>query len=180
MVKNCLHYIIKQVGNKWINSLFLVTWGLRDVPNSTTGFSPTQLVYGRQGRGPLQVLKEAWSDDNFVLPVGTKDAGDYLMDLRDRLAVAARLAELNSAENQAKYCSYANKRAKHKVFEVGQQVIVFERSSSIKLLSEWIGPCTIIDKCSDNSYMLDMPNGGRSKFHTSKMRLYHTDYRLYR
>ena len=32
----------------------------REVPQASTGFSPLQLVYGRQVRGPLDVLKEEW------------------------------------------------------------------------------------------------------------------------
>eukprot|EP00731_Ephydatia_muelleri_P032819 Em0024g363a len=32
----------------------------REVPQASMGFSPLQLVYGRQVRGPLDVLKEEW------------------------------------------------------------------------------------------------------------------------
>ena len=32
----------------------------REVPQASMGFSPFQLVYGRQVRGPLDVLKEEW------------------------------------------------------------------------------------------------------------------------
>ncbi len=43
--------------DKWVPYL-LFTY--REVPQSSTGFSPFELVYGRQVRGPLDILKETW------------------------------------------------------------------------------------------------------------------------
>jgi len=28
--------------------------------NETTGFSPYQIVYGKVGRGPLEVMRDTW------------------------------------------------------------------------------------------------------------------------
>jgi len=37
-----------------------------EVPQETTGFSPFDLLYGRQVRGPLDVLKEGWTEAQAV------------------------------------------------------------------------------------------------------------------
>ena len=43
--------------DKWVPYLL---FAYQEVPQSSTGFSPFELVYGRQVRGPLDVLKESW------------------------------------------------------------------------------------------------------------------------
>ena len=40
-----------------------VLFAYKEVPQSTTGFSPFELLYGREVRGPLDILKEEWEAD---------------------------------------------------------------------------------------------------------------------
>ncbi len=41
----------------WDKDIPFLLWAYREVPNETTGLSPYQLVHGKPGRGPLQLLK---------------------------------------------------------------------------------------------------------------------------
>ena len=52
-------------------------------------------------------------------------------------------------------------------FVAGDQVIVFERDSTNKLMSRWIGPAQIIEPKSDNSYLVCMPNQARRVLHAN-------------
>ena len=40
-----------------------VLFAYREVLQSTTGFSPFELLYGREVRGSLDILKEEWEAD---------------------------------------------------------------------------------------------------------------------
>ena len=40
-----------------------VLFAYREVPQATVGFSPFELLYGREMRGPLDVLKEEWIEN---------------------------------------------------------------------------------------------------------------------
>ena len=81
--KNMLYYVIQQHGRQWHKILPLMTWAIREVPNSTTGVSPYMLDYGRAPRGPLAVLKETWTGERDVSLHLNKPVDDYLVDLRD-------------------------------------------------------------------------------------------------
>jgi len=59
--KNMLYHVVQQHGRQWHKFLPLMTWAIREVPNSTTGVSPYMLVYRRAPRGLLAVLKESWT-----------------------------------------------------------------------------------------------------------------------
>ena len=47
-------------GRDWDRWLPYLLFAYREVPQASTGFSPFELLYGRQVRGPLDVLRETW------------------------------------------------------------------------------------------------------------------------
>lgn len=47
-------------GKNWDQLLPYVLFSVRDVPQSSTGFSPFELLYGRRPRGMLDLAKESW------------------------------------------------------------------------------------------------------------------------
>ncbi|GFQ84326.1 retrovirus-related Pol polyprotein from transposon opus [Trichonephila clavata] len=60
----------------------------REVPHSTTGVSPYQLVNGRLPNGPLKLLKEVWAGDKEIPTVSSKSVEEYLRDLTEKLKQA--------------------------------------------------------------------------------------------
>ena len=46
--------------HRFINSLL---FAYREAPQESTGFSPFELLYGRTVRGPIQILKELWTEE---------------------------------------------------------------------------------------------------------------------
>lgn len=62
---------------------------VREVTQASTGFSPFELLYVRQPRGVLDVLKEEWETPSPIEEAPTS----YLQALRSKLRVSARLAQ---------------------------------------------------------------------------------------
>ena len=87
---------------------------LREVSNSTTGVSPYKLVYGRDPRGPLTILKESWTGENEVSAILGKPMEEYLSDLKAKLEEAANFAEQHTKQAQAEYTARYNLRAREK------------------------------------------------------------------
>jgi len=51
-------------GKDWDKLLHCIIFVDREVPQTSTGFSPFELVYGRPVRGPLDLLQETLKANN--------------------------------------------------------------------------------------------------------------------
>lgn len=74
-----------------------------EVPQSSPGFSPFQLVYGRAVRGPPTILMEVWTNE--VTDADVASSYEYVLNIRPRVKESCRVAleELHKAKvRQAK------------------------------------------------------------------------------
>ncbi|GFU24237.1 retrovirus-related Pol polyprotein from transposon opus [Trichonephila clavipes] len=74
---------IQENGNNWDSHLPYFMFAYREVPHSTTGVSPYQLVYGRLPNGPLKLLKEVWTRGKEIPTDSSKSIEEYLRDLTE-------------------------------------------------------------------------------------------------
>jgi len=80
----------------------MLLFALREIPNQSTGFAPCHLVYGRQVRGLLAVMRDSWTqsdriDEHIKIP-----AAKYLEQLTERIKTALAAAGQNVREAQRK------------------------------------------------------------------------------
>lgn len=61
-LKSMLRKVANQEGNDWDRLIPYLVFAYREVPQSSTGFSPFEVLYGCKVSGPLDVLKEAWKE----------------------------------------------------------------------------------------------------------------------
>ena len=54
-----LRTFVAEEGKDWDKLIPYLLFAYREVPQATTGFSPFELLYGRDIRGPLDVLRES-------------------------------------------------------------------------------------------------------------------------
>ena len=60
-LKAMLRRFVDADARNWDTLLPYMLFAYRVAPQSSTGFSPNKLVFGRQLRGPLDVMKEVWT-----------------------------------------------------------------------------------------------------------------------
>ncbi|KAI3376797.1 hypothetical protein L3Q82_000078 [Scortum barcoo] len=82
----------------WDEGVPLVLFAAREAVQESLGFSPAELVFGHEVRGPLKVLKE-----HLVMPkTSVKSIPEYVTKLKDRLQLACSLAREALASSQLK------------------------------------------------------------------------------
>uniref|UniRef100_A0AAR2LSD6 Gypsy retrotransposon integrase-like protein 1 n=1 Tax=Pygocentrus nattereri TaxID=42514 RepID=A0AAR2LSD6_PYGNA len=102
-LKVMLRRFVNETGSDWDTWLPYVLFAYREVPQASVGFSPFQLLYGREVRGPLDVLKETWEGQSPGLQLNVLS---HVLKMRERLAQATQIAyeNLEQAQRQQKSC----------------------------------------------------------------------------
>ncbi len=59
MLKSKVRKFVKEDAKKWDKWLEPLLFAVREVPQASIGFSPFKLLYSRQPRGVLDVIKES-------------------------------------------------------------------------------------------------------------------------
>ena len=149
-----LRKLCDEQSKQWNRYIPALLFAYRDASavQDTTGFSPFQLLYGRQVRGPLSILRELWTKE--VEDDEVKSTYQYVVDLRTRLEDTCKLAQEAAQKNSAKYKSYADSKAKNRQFQKGDEVLLLLPDDNNKLLMQWRGPFTILEKVNQFDYTI--------------------------
>ena len=168
-----LKHAIKEYGRQWPKAIPFILWGIRSVPNATTGVSPHQLLFGRPPYGPLELIRDQMVG-KIPLPERRgqpQSVEKYLEELEINLQLATEFAAEHFVQAQQQYVKYYNRDAKDKHFRVDETVIVLERDSPHKLMSKWkMGK--ILRKRSAYSYDVELQDGSIRQLHADKLRPY--------
>ncbi|GFQ83628.1 retrovirus-related Pol polyprotein from transposon 17.6 [Trichonephila clavata] len=132
-----------------------------------------ELLYGREARGPLAILKSSWAGEIHLLTNISQSAADYLQEMKIKMEKAAESASLTAAQKQKSYGDYFNKRSSVKNFSIGEQVVLLIPDSSNKIYARWTGPGEIMQHHPPHSYKVKLPDGTVRHVHVNKIRKYH-------
>ena len=97
-LKQMLRKHVTEEGRNWSEMLPFVLFAYREVPQSTTGFSPFELIYGRDVCGLLDVVKECWTQSEGK----QDDITTYVTQLYQGLTDAKKMVQQNLKEAQYK------------------------------------------------------------------------------
>ena len=156
------HSILKSVLKKlcisrpkdWDRYIPCALFAMREIPSDSLGFSPFELLYGRQGRGPLTILNELWTNPN--LNTETQSSYRFLLDLRNRLQETAELAASQKEISMKQYKTYFDVKSSNRCFKVNDEVLILLPDNSNKLLMTWRGPYKITKVVNKVDYLVDV------------------------
>ena len=155
---------------KYINPLL---FAYREVEHSSTGYSPFFLMYGREVRGPLHILKETL-EGKPVDSVEVRTSYQYVLELRERISQTLSVAKTELQKAGLKSASQFNKKSKLRALVAGDKCLLLLPTSDNKLLAQWQGPFDVIEKVNEINYKIKV--GGQHKvFHINMLKKYNVD-----
>ena len=99
-LKQMLRRMCAECPKDWDRYLPALLFAVREVPQESLGFSPFELLYGQNVRGPMAILRELWTDE--VEDEEVRSTYDYVINLRKRLEHTCELAMENLQKVQGK------------------------------------------------------------------------------
>ncbi len=156
-LKRMLRRVAAEDRRDWDRMLPYVLFGIREVPQASTGFTPFELLFGRQPRGLLDVAKEAWEQQ----PAAHRSTIEHVREMRERIdRVMPMVREHLTRAQQAQQRHY-NRAAQPREFQPGDLVLVLVPTAACKFLAKWRGPYTVTEKVGPVTYRVRQP--GRRK-----------------
>ena len=154
---SCLKGMLRKMDDRktdWDRLIKYCLLAYRATPHAATGFSPFEMIHGRNLRGPLEVMKEGWlsGEVNFVSSI------EWVNELRENLANVHEVMKEREKEDKRKMKERYDIRAVERTFEIGQMVLVHTPEMAGKLDTVWEGPYEIIKIVSPTTYRLSVPD----------------------
>ncbi len=107
-LKGMLRKTLTRKGKDWDKLIPYLMFAYREVPQASTGFSPFELLYGRDVRGLLDILKESWEASKH----SSKSVVSYVLSTQGKLRAAKDLVQENLAKTQEKQKTWYDKNAR--------------------------------------------------------------------
>ncbi|GFX86066.1 hypothetical protein TNCV_2403621 [Trichonephila clavipes] len=170
-IKRVIKALCVESGEDWEGVLPLALFSLRTVAHESTGFSPTELVMGKNLRTPQTLVYEEWMEEGNT----SQSVVEYILQLNNRLKRCQDIAITRMKECQLKRKTWYDRDVVERKFVEGDLVMVLVTSKQNKLEVNWIGPGKVLSRISDTNYVIDLP-GRRDRstiYHVNLLKPYH-------
>ncbi|XP_037518104.1 uncharacterized protein LOC119394875 [Rhipicephalus sanguineus] len=168
-LKQMIRRMCQECPKQWDRYLTPLLFAYREVPQTSLGFSPFDLLYGRFVRGPMAVLKELWTGDH--LDAEIKSMYGCVVEIQKRLPNTCKITHEEHQKAKASQKKYYDRKSRLRQLSAGEKVLLLLPSDRNKLILTWKGPFTVVEKRSDCDYLVDL--GSRvSLFHANLLKRY--------
>ncbi|GFW61173.1 retrovirus-related Pol polyprotein from transposon 297 [Trichonephila clavipes] len=170
-IKRIIKALCVESGEDWEGVLPLALFSLRTVAHESTGFSPTELVMGKNLRTPQTLVYEEWMEEGNTSQLVV----EYILQLNNRLKRCQDIAITRMKECQLKRKTWYDRDVVERKFVEGDLVMVLVTSKQNKLEVNWIGPGKVLSRISDTNYVIDLP-GRRDRstiYHVNLLKPYY-------
>lgn len=168
-LKSMLKKLAIEQPTKWDTFIPALLFAYREAPQDSLGFSPFELLYGKTIKGPMQILRQTWTDETVTGDL--KTTAEYVVDLRNRIEETCKIARENLKTASRRQAKYFNRRAVPRSIAVGKKVLLLRPLKQNKLELTWRGPYVVTEKINTFDYRIKI--GPKEKvFHINLMKEY--------
>lgn len=168
ILKSILRSQVGNILNSWPQFLPYAVFIINSQINSSTGFSPFELIYGYKLAIPTNLKRKPE-------PIYTYD--NYLTELRYKLQLAHSLARENLISSKIHNKNYYDTKTRQTIYKIGDMVLITNEDRKTKLHNPFIGPYKVIDIISEVNIKIRIKN--RDKIvHINRTKLYNENKQL--
>ncbi|GFR81299.1 Gypsy retrotransposon integrase-like protein 1 [Elysia marginata] len=153
-LKSILGKLANECPTKWTKYLPAALFAYRNQVHVSTGFSPFFLLFGRAPRGPMEILKDLFT--NKTLSSDSVFQYHYVLDLHNRIRMGWQLAGESLRESSLQSQIRQVPKSTLKTFLPGDDVLVLLPTTDNKLILSYRGPYKIIEKRTNVVYLVDL------------------------
>ncbi|GFS62208.1 retrovirus-related Pol polyprotein from transposon 297 [Trichonephila clavipes] len=169
-LKRILRVLCLEAIPDWEKILPQALFALRTVIHDSTGFSPAELVHGKNLRTPVMLLYEKLTEEEHV----ESSVVDYVFELINRMKRCQELAILHMEDSKQKQKLWYDRRTVKRQFQLGELVLVIAPSRPNKLSVQWVGPGEIVQQLSETNYVVKFPEKDKTHvYHVNMLKPYH-------
>uniref|UniRef100_A0A8C2IIM4 ribonuclease H n=1 Tax=Cyprinus carpio TaxID=7962 RepID=A0A8C2IIM4_CYPCA len=132
-LKQMLRRVAAEDKRDWDQMLPYVLFGIREIPQASTGFTPFELLFGRQPRGLLDVAREAWEQQ----PAVHRTTIEHVREMRERIDRVMPIVREHLVKAQQAQQRHYNRAAQPREFQRGDHVLVLVPTAACKFLATW-------------------------------------------
>ncbi|XP_066952537.1 uncharacterized protein [Macrobrachium rosenbergii] len=169
VLKSILKKLCSLKPNLWHKFIPAALFSMREIPSDSSGFSPFEILYGRQVRGPLSILLDVWSNKN--LDDEETNLYRFVIELRERLAETTDLVSSNMNISMDKYKSYFDVKTSKRNLNTGDEVLLLIPDSFNKFQIAWTGPHKVVRRIGPVDYLINV-NGKEKLYHINLLKKY--------
>ena len=144
----------------WDKGIPLLLFATRDALSESTGYTPFELVYGHEVRGPLKLVKEKLlGGEGGEAP----NLLDYVSSFRERLFTACEVARDHLKGAQESMKARFDCKAQVRTLKPGDKVLALLPLAQNPLAARFQGPYTVEKRLNAVNYVINTPDRRKSR-----------------
>src|ERR1043165_2030263 len=173
-LKDMLKAVGETFQGEWDEILPWVLFAYREVPVQGLGFSAFDLMFGRDVKGPLQMIKQSWMKADVVNDLKKVNLIDFVSDLREKIKTSLEIVNENELMMKGKSKEWYDLHAKSVKFEKGEQVLLLLPLVGKPLQAKYCGPYQVLKRLGEVDYLVGTPDRRKTKrvVHVNLMKRY--------